>query len=519
MLAGCGGGERLGRPPGALYGLDLAARGHLARDGGGPRGGDTTAVDVLIVGAAGLAAAWRLRGGGFRGSVRLVDLGNAPGGTALSGAGERGPFPWGAHYLTMPGPGLRHLRRLLHELGVITGFEGGGPDTGRPRYADDAVCLAPDERLFVAGRWIEGLWPEPLATAADRAGRDAFLAEVAAFRARVGADGRPAFTLPVAACSRDPGIRALAERSFADWLDERGYTGEVLRWWLTYGCRDDYGTTLETTSAWAGLHYHCARAPDPADAQDLGTDVLTWPAGNGWLVDRLAAGCEIETALTVVQVEPEGRVYGVASDGAPRAWQARAVVLAVPAAVADRLVGRAVGEPRPDAAPWRVAQVQVSERPRSHGVPTAWDSVLYGAPSLGYVTSTHQLGLYRGPAVLTWYEALTGEPAAERRALADTSWEAEVDRVLAELRPAHPELDGVVERVDSWAWGHGTVRPVPGLHRPGRLEALAAPLGRVHFAHTDLSGLSLFEEASWHGVRAAEEVLAALGPAPTESWR
>ena len=45
---------------------------------------------------------------------------------------------------------------------------------------------------------------------------------------------------------------------------------------------------------------------------------------------------------------------------------------------------------------------------------------------------------------------------------------------------------------------------------------MTRPLGRVHFAHTDLSGLALFEEAHDHGVRAAEEVLTALGfAAPT----
>ena len=36
------------------------------------------------------------------------------------------------------------------------------------------------------------------------------------------------------------------------------------------------------------------------------------------------------------------------------------------------------------------------------------------------------------------------------------------------------------------------------------------PLGLVHFAHTDLSGLSLFEEAVHWGGRAAAEVALAL---------
>jgi hypothetical protein len=51
------------------------------------------------------------------------------------------------------------------------------------------------------------------------------------------------------------------------------------------------------------------------------------------------------------------------------------------------------------------------------------------------------------------------------------------------------------------------VRPVVGLLRGGALEAARRPLGRIHFAHTDLSGMALFEEAQHWGVAAAEAVL------------
>jgi hypothetical protein len=43
--------------------------------------------------------------------------------------------------------------------------------------------------------------------------------------------------------------------------------------------------------------------------------------------------------------------------------------------------------------------------------------------------------------------------------------------------------------------------------------------GRVHVAHADASGMSLFEEANDRGVAAAEAVLAALGVrVPTMRW-
>ena len=59
-------------------------------------------------------------------------------------------------------------------------------------------------------------------------------------------------------------------------------------------------------------------------------------------------------------------------------------------------------------------------------------------------------------------------------------------------------------------WGHAMVRPVPGFMWGKARARLAAPLGRIHLAHSDLSGMSLFEEAAYRGATAAETVLRAL---------
>ncbi len=62
------------------------------------------------------------------------------------------------------------------------------------------------------------------------------------------------------------------------------------------------------------------------------------------------------------------------------------------------------------------------------------------------------------------------------------------------------------------------VRPAPGLLWDADLPGLARPLGAIHFAHTELSGFALLEEAQDHGLRAAEEILSDLGPS-SGSWR
>jgi hypothetical protein len=57
--------------------------------------------------------------------------------------------------------------------------------------------------------------------------------------------------------------------------------------------------------------------------------------------------------------------------------------------------------------------------------------------------------------------------------------------------------------VDITVRGHGMAIPGCGsLANPG-LAALQAADGRLLFAHADLSGYSVFEEASWWGERAA----------------
>ena len=249
--------------------------------------------------------------------------------------------------------------------------------------------------------------------------------------------------------------------------------------------------------------------------EDVGTHILTWPAGNGALVDKIAARIPVKPTLGAVvrAIEPgsPARLW-VEQGGAVHGLTADHVIVAVPTRVADRLVQRPPRSLTVDLAPWRVSQLFVDKLPAADGVPWAWDSVIYGGKGLGYVINTHQGGAYGGGAVLTFYDPVSPDDAAAgRHQLLAASWESEVDAVLTALTPAHPGLRGVLRRLDVLHWGHGTAIPAVGLHDGDALVAAATPLEGVHFAHSDLSGMSLFEEASWHGIRAAEEVLDARG--------
>jgi hypothetical protein len=157
-----------------------------------------------------------------------------------------------------------------------------------------------------------------------------------------------------------------------------------------------------------------------------------------------------------------------------------------------------------------------------HGAPLSWDNVLYDSRSLGYVVATHQGVASRpGPTVITWYRPLTEDaPRAARQKLLASSREGWAEAALADLARPHPEIRSITQRVDVFLNGHAMVVPRPGLVWGEARRSLAERKGRVHVAHSDASGLSLFEEANDRGVAAAEAVLLALGArVDTFRWR
>ncbi|HEX2059556.1 MAG TPA: FAD-dependent oxidoreductase [Thermoanaerobaculia bacterium] len=468
-------------PPGELVGASHEV-GHRLRGGPLPQPSRWESHDVVIVGGgiAGLAAAWRLAQGGIR-DVVLFELEPALGGTSRSSAS----FPWGAHYVVAPSPENRVLVRLLEEMGVMENGE----------VAEQYLVRDPEERLFYRGRWYEGLYLHAGATAEDQRQLRAFETEIARWAAWRDARGRRAFDIPMALGSDDAEVTALDRISMRDWLDARGLTSPRVRWYVEYACRDDYGTLLEGTSAWAGIFYFASREQRP---------VVTWPEGNGRIVAHLGRGITPRTGWLVANVAPNGDVIAVRGDEAV-GIHARRVIFAAPQFVARRVIPtRDIGDAFTYGS-WMVANLTLRDRPASYGFPPAWDNVLYDSPSLGYVTATHQRGIEHGPTVLTYYYALTEANARER--LLSVGRDEWADVALADLSFPHADIRTLTERVDVMRWGHAMIRPTPGfVWSPARREA-AKPHGAIHFANTDLSGVALCEEALHHGVRAAEEVL------------
>jgi len=138
--------------------------------------------------------------------------------------------------------------------------------------------------------------------------------------------------------------------------------------------------------------------------------------------------------------------------------------------------------------------------------PLAWDNVLYESPSLGYVNSTHQKGIDYGAAVFTYYYPMCHETDARAKLFALNHQEL-ADIVLSDLSRAHPDIRELTEKIDVMRWGHAMISPRTGFLWSGARDEAQKPFRNIHFAHSDLSGIALFEEAFYHGIRAAGEIL------------
>jgi len=485
-------------PPGELVGASHEV-GHRLRGGAPPQPSRWETHDVVIAGGgvAGLASAWRLSHAGVR-DVVLFELEPALGGTSRSSAS----FPWGAHYLVAPSPENRALQRLLAEMGVL---EPGATTT----IAEEHLCRDPQERLFYRGRWYEGLYLHSGASHEDLRQLRAFEAEIARWAAWRDARGRRAFEIPIAYASDDAEVTALDRMSMRTWMDARGFTSARLRWLVEYSTRDDYGLLLDDTSAWAALFYFASRDERP---------VVTWPEGNGRPVAHLARSAQARTGWLVTSLTPVADGVDVVALRGDEAVgvHAKRVIFAGPQFVAARVIPSRPASSAFTYGSWMVANLALRDRPQSHGFPLAWDNVLYDSPSLGYVVSTHQQGIDRGPTVLTYYYALCGSDVRrERERLLGADRDAWAEVALADLSRAHPDLRSLTDRIDVMRWGHAMIRPSPGFVWSEARRRAAEPHHGIHFANTDLSGVALFEEALHHGVRAAEEV---LGPRGGASW-
>ncbi|MCW3152145.1 NAD(P)-binding protein [Achromobacter spanius] len=504
--------------------------GHALRDGAAlpaPTASYRHQVVILGAGVAGLSCAWKLAREGFTDFV--VVQGPEFAGNAAGGLRDELHYPLGAHYLPLPSMASTHVREMLDDFGII---ERGAGDI-RPYYDETILVHSPQERLLRNGTWEDGLLPMTGLANADVAQHHRFLALIERLHTQLGNDGRKVFCIPLVLSSEDPAWRVLDTITFKQWLDREGYTSPALRWYLNYCCRDDYGANYDVVSAWAGLHYFASRDGHAANAGEGA--VLTWPGGLSVLAERMRQSIDEKlghtrwlmagTAVRVADTPVGPLTTCLTLDAEPRAYtlQSRRTVCAMPLFVAQRILPdiRAYGyDPAVHAsshAPWLVSNFLLEGYPiEAPGEPLSWDNVVYQGRGLGYVVSTHQLlRVTRSPrTAFTAYHALSGQtPSAARQWLTTASPQDLRDEAAADLIAAYGrEFWRNARRLDITVRGHAMASPLCGYLSNAGLAALRDVDGPVLFAHADLSGYSVFEEASWWGVVAAGRILGQAAP-------
>lgn len=479
------------RPVAGSFVHDNFQVGHLLRDRAQfPAPRQAVRIPLVIIGGgiAGLSAAWRLQKRGFSDFV-LLEMNAEAGGNARWGENDFTAYPWAAHYVPVPGKKAEYVRELFTDLGILK--DG--------KWDERHLCFAPQERLFLYGRWQEGFEPEIGLTLGDREQFRRFAELAHEFRASGG------FTIPL-----ESGLSSqhafLDLMSFAEWLKRNGFDSKPLLWYMNYVCRDDYGALAAEVSAWAGIHYFSSREPEEKGP-------LTWPEGNGWITRQLLAriGRFVRTDQMVHRIHRERNQFRVYAGDTE--YRCSCVIFAAPTFLAPYLME---GQPQLhdfQYSPWLTANLTLESIPEERGLEPAWDNAAMNSPTLGYVDAMHQsLRTFAKRTVWTFYWALAeGTPAANRRLLLEKDWVYWKEAILSDLERIHKDIRKCVSRIDVMRMGHAMVRPAAGAIFSSERQELKKAKGNLFYANSDMSGISIFEEAQYHGVTAAEKALHVIG--------
>ncbi|MDQ6788402.1 MAG: FAD-dependent oxidoreductase [Acidobacteriota bacterium] len=501
-------------PDGEIIGANVNI-GHILRENRQPEvpanNWETVKTAIIGGGAAGLSAAWKLQKENFNDFV-LLELESAIGGTARSGRNNFIGYPWGAHYLPVPFKENTELISLLDEMSLTDGRD----KNDELQIKEQFLCREPEERVFYKGRWYEGLYLNVGTSEDDKRQYAEFQKQINFWVNWRDGQGRRAFVLPVANCSTDAEATALDKISFAGWLRQKGFDSQRLIWYCDYACRDDYGLQLEQTSAWAGLFYFCSRVRKSGEESQ---PFITFPEGNGKFVNFLHEKVRDKTRLKTIALEIVPNETGVnviylnTETNEIRGIHAEKVIFAAPIFTSKYLI-RDFKQNAPafvkefEHNAWFVANLFLKDRPKNQfpkDFPLAWDNVIYESPSLGYVNATHQKEIDYGQTVFTYYFPMCSPDG--RVKLFGLNWREIADVVLSDLSMAHKDIRNLTTRIDVMRWGHAMISPRTDFLWNGARQQAQKSFRNIHFAHSDLSGIALFEEAFFHGVRAANEIL------------
>ncbi|MBK0369626.1 FAD-dependent oxidoreductase [Flavobacterium agrisoli] len=486
--------------------------GHRLRVQNFPKPTQEISIPYLIVGGgiSGLSAARQLTKRGIT-DFLIIELEDHLGGNSSNGENQYSKYPLGAHYLPLPNLEDKALLQFLEEEKIILGYD----SNGFPKFDETQLTFAPDERLFYKNNWQEGVVPKEGNSPTEDEELVRFFKLMDDFRTKKDEQGKYWFMIPLAESSQNEEVKKLDSITMKQWFEQNHFTSKPLYNYIDYCCKDDFGLGIEYVSAYAGIHYFAGRKQNASEnKQDT---VLTWPEGNSRLAHHLqkyVKGKSLKNHL-VYQIEiSNNKAVAKVFDNKTKTSitiTADKILLATPQFVNQYLL-----ENRKDLAshfhytPWLLATLVVSDLGDNGSFPLCWDNVIYGCKGLGYVYDQQQsLQQIHDKKVITYYYSFSSADLKKtRRDLYKKTKEYWKQMVFDDLKIAHPAIELATESIEIHLLGHGMISPVPGfIYGQAKKDAARPVADKIYFAHSDLSGISIFEEAFHQGINVVNTMI------------
>ena len=438
----------------------------------------------------------------------LVEMENHLGGNASSGENRFSKFPLGAHYLPIPNKEDLELIEFLKECKIYLGDD----KNGLPILDDEQLTFPKEERLFFKNEWQNDLIPQNGISSKTKEEFNRFFKMMDEFRIKKDTSGKYWFDIPLDKSSQETEARNLDKITFENWLQLNDFHFYELLWLLDYSCKDDYGLGLKFVSAWAGIHYFAGRKNNWATNRH--DQVFTWPEGNARLAKYLSqsVGDKYLKSHLIFDIKTDNEnVEILAFDNQSKKTKkiiAEKVLFATP-----QFVNQHIFKDRHfknfNYVPWLLATFTLKNE-FGGAEELAWDNVIFGTEGLGYINDQQQnLNQIVDEKVITYYRSFSTDDCKKaRRQLYNLKEEELKNLVLDDLKIAHPEIENFIIDIQFHKLGHGMISPVPDFIFGEEKELAKKSIDdKIFFAHTDLSGISIFEEAFHQGIRAAKEMI------------
>jgi hypothetical protein len=80
--------------------------------------------------------------------------------------------------------------------------------------------------------------------------------------------------------------------------------------------------------------------------------------------------------------------------------------------------------------------------------------------------------------------------------------------IISDLEIAHPGIEKYIKSIEIHKIGHGMISPTPTFLKGNHLKEASKNIeNKIYFAHSDLSGISIFEEAFHQGINVVNQIL------------